>query len=993
MVEPTAALKAFYKEYLETVGKYYDNPLNDSMFEESFNDFADFFALKEDTKNLSDIVNMIANPEAHLALIERFEALRRAKFENMEETVMSQLETYAQSVWLHKLIESLARNHNVYIHEDELAALLNDQQIPEVYFHIETNEPLRKNTVTYFKVRKAVRTAMEEEGLVEPEVVTEHTVRKEEDGTFTIVSPKDIVIQSGIETEEEANAIAKELDVATEEPVEEKPEAPKTPTKKAAKPKPITFDTPIEEWPESILTVAEQSLANYNEAQKKAGGIEIEDVESYLTSDAAKLSKPLQEEIKKYNDSLKEAAPTPTPKAGTAPPEEVITATQEEVLGQLDILKQRRAETELTNKGYIYLNKLYQRVSNFIKGQLKYDSKNSVTNVKNSLPVGNFIDEVARVVFNNSEATYEEFQSELENVAEEKKTGFDNINTEEYFNSVKEHVLSIKQELIKKHGEKAVFFTDEIFINNDLAEKIADEFDGIGGVPDMIVIEEDGSTHIYDFKNKTAASALDARNKIESTTFGESNLQGWGKQQSAYTDLLEVNGIKVSSINAVVFPTQYTREAFTEEIEAWEEGRELTEEENAKIEAFTPSPIPVGTLTKEPFIAELKYEKLIPEDVPVEEPVVEEVKEPKKPVKPIEVSKAKVSTLSPSLEEQVFEGKLTLITLPSMIDKQTGVHDYDAILKPNQDGNILNVGEQLKPEHEGITFVMSRENEEGKQEYVQLTYLGHKAFDEVEITDPLNQLDLKETRDEGDQGPYKNLVVINGKEYYAANSAMSDWVEGTGKLRIFEVSPPFEEAAPTSKDSPEAWKKTIENRLNNSKNIEQTIKEVRQDNVLRQAEGRPFVSTEEIEQLYNAAVREFKTGFATADVQLQDHYNVGPMEIDGKIVNFGTAKVVSITNTGITLQSTGAATAGQTKLIKPEDMKKVIKSKIEADTDIQADVADQLTEEELKANEDTKKSSEKFAKNVGEIKSAIAESKTQSKDEIDDELINNLGCD
>lgn len=991
MHEATDAMRKAYVDYLSLVAKYYDNPVNKTDFEESFEDFIDFYALKEDTQNLSQVVNTLTNPDAQLALMQQFEELKRAKFENMDETVRTQMEMYAKTIWLNELIQSLAKHHNVYIDKDELIALNADNQIPKKYYNVQTNELLRDTSITYTVVRAVVRKALEEEGLIEPRVRKGHWVKKQANGKFSVVTPEGKVIV-GDKTKEEAEALIPDLDAALEEGKEKKPEAPtkKAPVKKL---KPITFDTPFEEWTdEKVLTAAKLSLDNYNQAQQDAGGVEIKDLEDYLQTDAARFSVPLNDAIEEYNNSLIEE-PVKTTKAGTTPPEEEtpeeITATQEEVLSQLDILKQRRAETELTSKGYIYLKKLYQRVSNYIKGSLVYDSKDSVTNIKNSLPVGNFIDEVGRVVFNNSDVTYEEFLSELESVPDEKKTGFAKINTEEYFNSVKDVVLDIKEELIKKHGEKTVFFTDEIFVNNDLAQKIEDEFDGIGGVPDMIVIQENGEAHVYDFKNKIANTAAIANNKIQNkfNKKKDSDLEKWSKQQSAYMDLLAVNGIKISSINAIVFPTQYEREKFTEEFEAWTpEGKEaaveLTEEDKAKIEAFKPTPTPTGTLTTEPFIAELKYKKLIPEDVPVPEEAPTAPTAPKKTGKAFPIATAKPSTLSPGLEEKVFNGEIEFLALPSKSDAQTGVDDFKA----------AQAGKAITKTDVGEVRVISQEVEAGKKRYVQLTYKGHKAFNELEITDPIAQLDVKGTRDEGNTGPYKNVVTINGTDYYAAVSSMSDWVQGKGKLQIFEVSAPFEKSAETTKDSVEAWANTIESRFNNSTNIKLTLQQVNQDNVMRKANGQPSLSSKEIEDLYNAATGKNVTDIIKEGIEIGDHYTVNPMEIDGKMVNFGTAMVINISDLGITLQSTGVNTQGQTKLVNPKSMKDVVIEKLSKDTDIQADIADSISPEEKKAIEDTNKSTEKFAKDASSIKKKIAEAKTKSKDEVKNNFKKNFGC-
>ena len=1004
IIERTDDLRELYKKYLKTVAEHNNNSLNETMFDESFDDFIDFYALKEDTKNLTELVNTLTNPEAHVALVEQFEKLRRSKFENMEETVEEQLELYSKSVWLNNLIQKLDDNYGVFVHQDELAALDRDKQIPGIFYRTETNELLMPLSSTYNEVIKFIEDEMIEAKLIEPRPTKGHTVRAEEDGTFSVITPDEKIINADIKTKEEADEIKASMDVALKEKRAEKEKEKKKTEEPAKKPgkvkKPITFDTPFEEWPAEVLKVAQDSIDALNEILKKNGAEEIESLEDYITTDSAKMSPTIRAAIQKYNDSLEEASVAPVTKAGTEPPEEesgTITATQEEVLGQLDILKQRRVKTELTSKGYIYLKKLYQRVSNFIKGPLEYDSKNSVTNIKNALPIGNFVDEVGRVVFNNSDVTYEEFLTELESVSDEKKSGFTNINTEEYFNSVKKQVLSIKEALIEKHGAKAVFFTDEIFINKELNIKDEPEYAGVGGVPDMMVIQENGEVHVYDFKNKIANTGAIAKNKIENKFDdiskpeedpNDSDLEKWSKQQSAYSDLLATNGVTIASINAIVFPTQYEREEFEGEVKDW---NALTQENKDLIEGFKPTPTPVGSLTKDAFIAPLTYTKIIIGENLDKKDTFENVPPIKKAGEEFEIKNAHPSTLSPDLESKVFDGKIQFLTLPTNEDSNTKIDDFNKIIKPNKDGKILSKeGKGVKKEDAGKKLVISKEKQEGKKEYVQLTYLGHMPFSDVTITDPLSQLDLKATSDAGSDGLYKNLVTIEGVTYYAATSAMSEWVKGNGKLHTFEVSEPLEVITETTKDSPEAWKKSIENKFNNSENIEQSFNEVMQDNVNRQAQKRPFLATSEIKELYEKAKKEGSKKALNEGINIGDHYRVKSMEIKGKTVNFGTALVIKITNLGVTLQSTDINTLGMTKFIKSESMKDVVIEKVS--TDIQADITESIEAEELKAVSDINKSTEKFAKDVSSIKKVIAKAKTKSKEEVLGNFKKNFGC-
>jgi hypothetical protein len=286
--------------------------------------------------------------------------------------------------------------------------------------------------------------------------------------------------------------------------------------------------------------------------------------------------------------------------ADTSTDKKEASSVQVEVESKLKDLTQRRKETELNDRGYTYLGKLYKRVSSYIKGDFNYSSRASVTNVKNSLPVGNFVDEVARLVFVNSDVTYEEFSKDMEGVSNEKKRGWDYIGTEGHFNEVRDAALEIKNQLKSKHGEDAIFYTDEVFVNSDFSDDKTEGFAGVGGVADMVVIQKDGASHVYDFKNKIAPNGKSAKDKIKNSWDGDkSNIDGWADQQSAYKKLLKINGVEVDTINAIVFPSMYERDDFS--------GQHTNEDE---VDNFNPSPRAKEgkPLVKEPFIQSLKYD-------------------------------------------------------------------------------------------------------------------------------------------------------------------------------------------------------------------------------------------------------------------------------------------------------------------------------------------------------------------------------------------------
>jgi hypothetical protein len=205
------------------------------------------------------------------------------------------------------------------------------------------------------------------------------------------------------------------------------------------------------------------------------------------------------------------------------------------------------------------------------KDQKEFQS--SVTNLSSAVIVGDYLDFMYRNLFTNQDLTFEELTSLLQK--EPKFDLYQFIHNVEVVEKAKEQVNKIKSELIKKHSPKTgkiKFITDPMFVYENVNE---DPFyDGMGGMLDMIVVDENNQNHIYDFKNKFAKNSESALQKTK-----KENQDKWATQQSTYARLLEqLTGLKVSSINAVVIPTQYVRDPFKGETKEQAEKFQATPE-------------------------------------------------------------------------------------------------------------------------------------------------------------------------------------------------------------------------------------------------------------------------------------------------------------------------------------------------------------------------------------------------------------------------------
>lgn len=134
------------------------------------------------------------------------------------------------------------------------------------------------------------------------------------------------------------------------------------------------------------------------------------------------------------------------------------------------------------------------------------------------------------------------------------------------FDSIKAEAVGFKDSLIKKYGNSAKFYTEFGIISKELTPDIKDQmspkYDSINGKIDLLVVDQYGNTHVYDFK----VSRHDVGDWAMNTNEVTSNLKWWHStkkrnaalQLAFYSKILQQYGIKVNSTHIVPIKTDYT---------------------------------------------------------------------------------------------------------------------------------------------------------------------------------------------------------------------------------------------------------------------------------------------------------------------------------------------------------------------------------------------------------------------------------------------------
>ena len=137
--------------------------------------------------------------------------------------------------------------------------------------------------------------------------------------------------------------------------------------------------------------------------------------------------------------------------------------------------------------------------------------------------------------------------------------------TPELFESVKKQASDLKQKLIEKHGKNAKFYTELGIISKELSEEIKDQmspnFDTINGKIDLLVIDDFGKAHIYDFKvSRKDVGAWDEKtNTITRVNkqWDSTKKRAASLQLALYAKILQQYGIDVISTSIVPIKTEY----------------------------------------------------------------------------------------------------------------------------------------------------------------------------------------------------------------------------------------------------------------------------------------------------------------------------------------------------------------------------------------------------------------------------------------------------
>lgn len=537
----TANLYRSYHAVLEDLANVNDEQLFDEKVDLAFTQMLDFYEQKKTHKDMAQVINMLHNPIEFNKMLNRImtvDAKVAAQKKEWYEEAFANNEKIADYNELINQLYDLSLKLT-----PEGVDLIIDGKLPTDFYDAAA-EKLIDETTDKIKFDKAI------------ELIKDFFEKQKLKNTPPVVTP---VVNTT------TNTATNVTPVVVPPPIIVPTVVPQTNKK-------IEYDTPFADMPEELQ---DSLIEGAKHANRAAGFQHLDEYATYndIIADPWFLNEYMKYKhaknlIDTYNEQSGQAVVVPPIVTVVNPTNTKPNQKQQALLDKFKDLNKQSKIVTITKKGYELLNKIFKRVSDFVGNGLVYKKNADVTNTINGSIVGNYVDILGRTVFQNEDITFAEFK-DIAQADPKSGAQYVNLNTEETFNSLLPVLKKIKAELIKKHtvnGVIPIFVSDELLLSV-MAVGIND-FDGLAGTPDIVIVDGAGNYFIYDLKSKKQSGrkiTVDTLN-VPFDSNSKSDTKKWTDQQSVYARLFqEIIGKGPITVNAIVIPVDYDKEDFDED--------------------------------------------------------------------------------------------------------------------------------------------------------------------------------------------------------------------------------------------------------------------------------------------------------------------------------------------------------------------------------------------------------------------------------------------
>lgn len=314
-----------YKDYMQFLAKKNDNSFDETKARSSFNKLLDFYALNQDSKNLTEVLNMLMNPKGFENTLQRKAAVEKHIWENKKQIIADALEASINAKENNFFMQELADKHKAFFMEEDFQRLFDDAK--EYKEQMEYMDEYRAKQ--YF------------DNVVMPEYVYDTTNMKPIDKMSKRYQDIKAEVQEFLDNKWDREVKDVEEFDQDETTPTDVPEAPVA-TEEVSQPKvAITLETPFEQWPSDLqdqaITLWRKSNENFQaavaEGRKEMARLITDTVEDFIKSQSGMLK--LTPILKAYNQDLgikeKVAEKVEVPLQEVKAPTPTATETEEDV--------------------------------------------------------------------------------------------------------------------------------------------------------------------------------------------------------------------------------------------------------------------------------------------------------------------------------------------------------------------------------------------------------------------------------------------------------------------------------------------------------------------------------------------------------------------------------------------------------------------------------------------------------------------------------------
>lgn len=210
-----------------------DLPTNSTQMESLVLDYQDYNELLLDSKNASDAVNKLNDPNYFFKSAKKFSAAAKEAQAIGQEYINNSLESYKNRMGVNGILKDLYTDFRVFLLPADVEGLIDEQKMPQLFMDVESKNPVNPQSARYKDIL---------------EYLTDYE-------TANGIKLK------GKDTEEAATETKEEV---VEEVVDLRPET-------EVKIEPISIDTPLGDMPKDLIPILKAQFNSYNDSLRAQG--------------------------------------------------------------------------------------------------------------------------------------------------------------------------------------------------------------------------------------------------------------------------------------------------------------------------------------------------------------------------------------------------------------------------------------------------------------------------------------------------------------------------------------------------------------------------------------------------------------------------------------------------------------------------------------------------------------------------------------------------